>query len=75
MTVTNDPYGLLIAGICKQAAKDLNATRYDKVREKTVPNYRMRKDAEKFFLSNWFFELTGLDGKTILNKLSAMNHK
>ena len=74
-TATSDPYGLLIAGICRQAAKDLRATRYDKARNKTVPNYRMRRDAERFFLSDWFYELTGLDGKTIINKLSAMNSK
>ena len=52
-------YYLLVEAIVKQAVKDINP------RSKK----RYRKDAERFFRSQWFVELTGLDGKEILKKL------
>lgn len=30
----------------------------------------LKKDAEQFFLSSWFFELTGLNGEKIIDGLN-----
>ena len=49
-------YWNLVTAIVIQARKDLNNEKY-------------ASDARLFFRSNWFTELTGLDGKEILKKL------
>lgn len=64
-----DPYELLAIHICEQATKDLRANKFNKRLGKSVPNYRLRNDARKFFLSDWFSTLTGLDGQSVLDRL------
>lgn len=54
--LTDEGFLDLICGICEQARKDLK----DPVQ---------RLDAERFFRSMWFYELTGLNGQAILEKL------
>ena len=34
--------------------------------------YRLINDCERFFLSQWFYELTGCDGKQMLQMLKKM---
>ena len=34
--------------------------------------YRLINDCERFFLSQWFYELTGCDGKPMLKMLKKM---
>ena len=64
-----DPYENLVAHICEQARKDLNAKKYDKRHRKSVPNFRLRNDARRFFLSDWFSTLTGMDGHDVLDEI------
>ena len=55
---------LLVQAIVKQAAKDYRDVRYmDKSPEK--------ERLEEFFLSDWFNDLTGLDGEMVLGRLKA----
>lgn len=35
------------------------------------PSSEYRRDAERFFLSEWFEQLTGFNGKDVLKKLQA----
>lgn len=53
-----DEYDLLIEAICHQASKDL-----------TGKDLKQKIDAMDFFRSEWFEELTGLDGEDILQEL------
>ena len=55
----------LVQAICRNAATDYL---YSKKEEHVV-------SAEKFFKSDWFFELTGLDGKSVLKRLDRMKRK
>lgn len=50
-----------------QAIVDRAATDYLHAPEESG----MRQDVEKFFLSEWFECLTGLDGRTVLKDLKA----
>ncbi len=65
--IIKSPEGMqrLVEAICRTAATDYL---YSK-KEKNV------KDAEIFFKSDWFFELTGLDGKPILKRLDRIKRK
>lgn len=54
----------LVTGIVTQAAKD-----YRKVRH--LDDSYEKRDLEQFFLSTWFFQLTGFDGRMVLDKLKA----
>ena len=54
----------LVEAIVKRAADDYRKVRYlDESYEK--------KKLEEFFLSKWFSDLTGLDGKMVLDRLKA----
>ena len=54
----------LVQAIVKQAAKDYRVVRHEK------ESYEKNK-LEKFFLSKWFSDLTGLDGEMVLGRLKA----
>lgn len=62
----NGPCNTLIEGICRQAEKD-----YLSKGKSEYAEY-WRNDARQFFLSGWFYELTGLDGKRILDMLDEL---
>lgn len=64
--IWNSPCETLVEGICRQAAKD-----YISKGKSSTARY-LREDARQFFLSGWFEFLTGLDGKTILDKLEEL---
>ena len=65
----NSPCETLVEGICRQAAKD-----YLSKAKNSQAEY-WRRDAEQFFLSDWFYELTGLDGKRVLDMLQEMKER
>lgn len=66
-------YDRLVIGIVHQAAKDLHAMTYHNGVAK--PNLRIRTDARKFFLSDWFEFLTGCNGERILKQLTEVEDK
>ena len=57
----------LIEGIVKQAAHDFRQGL--KTEAKLHKPSLQRMDAEKFFRSNWFYNLTGLDGAYIVRRM------
>ena len=66
----NDPYEKLANAIILQAVKDYRTAR------KKLKKYPKNKDAklmvedcERFFRSDWFAALTGIDGQLLLKKL------
>ena len=66
-----DPYKAFSNGIVKQAVKDYRKARKKLNKEpENQPALIMKSECEKFFLGEWFFELTDVDGKTLLRKLS-----
>lgn len=54
----------LVTGIVTQAAKD-----YRKVRH--LEDSYEKQELEEFFLSKWFYQLTGVDGQMVLDRLKA----
>jgi len=64
-----DPYQRLATAIVVRAAKDYRSLL---CREKRYPG-RARSveiiEVEKFFRSQWFYELTGCDGNVIMEKI------
>ena len=40
--------------------------------ERRAECYRLINDCERFFVSQWFYELTGFDGKQMLERLKKM---
>ena len=65
-----EPYENLANAIVLQAVKDWrSAVRTLKKRPRYDPAKQMRDDCERFFLSDWFEELTSVDGGIILRKL------
>ena len=65
-----EPHEKLANAIVLQAVKDFRAARR-KLRRKPQNEdaKRMIKDCERFFLSDWFVELTDVDGRAVLRKL------
>jgi len=65
-----DPYQDLAQAIVMTAVRDWR-TAVKKLRKR--PDHELsiwlKNDSEKFFLSGWFEELTGVDGEIILNQL------
>lgn len=57
----------LIEGIVQQAAHDFRQGM--KTEAKLHKPSLQRADAEKFFRSNWFYNLTGLDGAYIVRRM------
>ena len=65
-----EPYENLANAIVLQAVKDWrSAVRTLKKRPRYDPAKQMREECERFFLSDWFEELTSVDGSVILRKL------
>ena len=65
-----DPYEALRNAIVLQAVRDWqSAVRKLKKRPRYAPAKQMRDECERFFRSDWFEELTGMDGSAILRKL------
>lgn len=60
----------LVVAIVRQAVQDWRAATH---RLKRHPDDldadNIRKDCERFFRSEWFFDLTGIDGKKFLSQL------
>ena len=60
----------LTEAIVKKAADDWREAVAARIRGNVVLEHsRMQTDCERFFLSDWFFELTGLNGRVVLQKL------
>ncbi len=60
----------LANAVILQAVKDWRwAVKVLKKRSRYLPAREMREDCEKFFRSEWFGQLTGIDGSFILQKL------
>ncbi len=65
-----DAYEDLANAIVLQAVKDWRkAIKTLKKRPRYEAAKQMRDDCERFFLSDWFEELTSVDGSIILRKL------
>ena len=62
-----------ISGICNQAAKDwrlaMNAEKKARKTKLEQKASELRRDCESFFLSEYFHDLTGLDGQAVLEGL------
>lgn len=72
----NDPYQNLAQGIIMQAVKDWrDAVKKLKKRPKYEPAKQMKEECERFFLSDWFYELSGVEGSIILKKLQEENEE
>lgn len=59
-SISDDGFTALVAAIVDRASNDV--THFS-------PGTPLREDAEKFFLSDYFSELTGLEGEPILRNL------
>lgn len=65
-----EPYESLANAIVLQAVKDWrSAVRTLKKRPRYDPAKQMKEECERFFRSDWFEELTSVDGSVILRKL------
>ena len=65
-----DPYENLANAVILQAVKDWrSAVRKLKKRPRYDPARQMKEECEQFFLSEWFGELTEVDGGYLLRKL------
>ena len=65
-----DAYESLANAIILKAVKDWRgAVGKLKKRPRYSPAAEMRRECEEFFLSDWFAELTELDGSYLLRKL------
>lgn len=68
----------LVVAIVRQAVQDWRAATH---RLKRHPDDldadNIRKDCERFFRSEWFFDLTGMDGRKVLDQLrmKEMEHR
>ena len=66
----NDAYENLANAIVLQAVKDWRkAVKTLKKRPRYEAAIQMRDECERFFRSEWFEELTSVDGSVILRKL------
>ena len=66
-----NPYERLVHAIVLQTVKDYrSACKQLKQKPKSEAATRHLISCEKFFLSEWFKEITNADGKLILNKLN-----
>lgn len=60
----------LTEAIVARAADDWRSAVAAQKRGNALNEYRRsRKEVEQFFLSDWFYTLTGLDGQYVLKKL------
>lgn len=67
-----DPYELLANAIVLQAVKDYReSVRKLASGRKNTAAEDMKKQCERFFLSDYFNTFTGLDGKTLLYQLES----
>ena len=65
-----DGYSELANAIVMQAVKDWrDSVRKLKKRPRYDPAKQMRDECERFFRSEWFEQLTDVDGRVILRKL------
>ena len=66
-----DPCGCLnlVAAVVHKAAKDWRAAMRYEARTHAQKRSALRSDCERFFESEYFHGLTGLDGKAVLEKL------
>lgn len=68
----NDPYQNLANGIILRAVKDYRtALRKLKKRPKYGPAQDIKNEVERFFHSDWYRELTSVDGEILIKKLQA----
>ncbi|HAX50661.1 MAG TPA: hypothetical protein DCX82_01795 [Lachnospiraceae bacterium] len=70
-----DPYENLANGIIELEAKDYRrALKYIKKHPKGPKiheNERTIRDCERFFCGHWITELSGVDGKMIMNRIKS----
>lgn len=65
-----DPYENLANAIVLQAVKDYrSALRTLKRNKNSYSARRMKEEVERFFLSDWFSELTELNGAFLMRKI------
>ena len=68
--ITIDPYESLRNGIIIRTVKDYRKA-LKKLRRgrKNESALRMKEDCERFFLSDYYYELTDVDGQSMINRL------
>ena len=65
-----DPYENLAIAIVKQAAKDYqSALRSLKRNKNNTSAKRMKEEVERFFNSDWYSDLTDLNGAFLMRKI------
>lgn len=66
-----DPYERLVHAIVLQAVKDYRSA-YKQLKRNPQSDAATRHliSCERFFLSEWFIEITDVDGELLLNKLN-----
>ena len=68
----SDPYQNLANAIILMAVKDYRtALKKLKKRPKYGPAQDMKNEVERFFRSDWYRELTSVDGEYLISKLQA----
>ena len=66
----NTGYQALANAVVEQAAKDyLRALKRLKIDPRNLSGERMKKECEIFFCSDWFRELTDVDGRWLMETL------
>ena len=67
-----EPYEQLANSIVLQAVKDYReALKKLKKRPNYEPAKNMKKEVERFFRSDWYRELTSVDGNILIKKLKS----
>lgn len=71
-----EPYENLANAIVMQAVKDYRMARHKlRKRPKNADAKVMLEGCERFFLSDWFENLTNVNGEIVLRKLQQENDK
>lgn len=66
-----DLYGCqaLATAVAKMAAEDWRKSARQEIKAGKAGHYNVRRECERFFRSEWFRTLTGVDGRYVLQEL------
>ena len=70
------PYQAIANAVVEQAAKDYRQALLKQKKEPNMPEHAARvRDLERFFRSDWYGVLTGLDGECLMASMRGMVRK